>query len=102
MRFMLVYVGGEHPRLQFINDACFGAYCAAGGGIGPPIPTTPFENWVWELPQFNSIYDVPSFSPSQLVDAMTWASANGERVHDVPPLRGQFPMIRFSPSTGND
>jgi hypothetical protein len=102
MRFMLVYIGGEHPRLQFINDALFAAFCAAGGGIRPPIPTMQFEDWVWELPRFDSFYDVPAFSPSQLVDAMMWAHDNGLKVHDVPPLRGQFPRIRFSPASDDD
>jgi hypothetical protein len=101
MQFMLVYVGGEYPRLQFLSDAAFAAYVAAGGGISPPIPTIPFENWVWDLPEYTFFLDVPAFSPSQLVDAMMWASQHGRRVQNVPPLLPQFPRIRFSPDAGD-
>ena len=95
MRFILVYVQGASPRLQFISDAAFSAYCMAGGGISPPMPTTPFENWIWELPDYNSLYDVPMFSPSQLVDAMNWANLNGQRIENVMPLMPQRPHIQF-------
>src|SRR5262245_8714793 len=101
MRFMLVYIGGDQPRLQFITDAWFNAFCAAGGGVAPAISTTPFEDWIWDLPAYKDIYDVPSFSPSQLVDAMTWANQNGQRIHGVPPLIPQFPNIRFVTTPGD-
>jgi hypothetical protein len=97
MPFMLVYVGGEHPRLQFLSDAAFAAFMAVGHGISPPIPNTPFQNWIWDLPGFDYFLDIPAFSPSQLVDAMNWANQHGERLQNVPPLAPQFPMIRFTP-----
>jgi hypothetical protein len=89
MQFVLVHMLGEQPRLQFINDAWFSAFSITGG-IRPPIANSPFNIWVWELPQFNSIYELPAFAVCELVEAMNWANEHGTRV-PAPPPDGQPP-----------